>query len=115
MGNRCGARADRVKSGGEKRARNEHKVRVRAARNNETIAGFQKGCKHMEHIVRIDGEKVYVSDGNGGLTEAPLSAVQYENPAEGDDVRIFEIDGGLLISRISDVEAEYMGTGDDVF
>ena len=53
----------------------------------------------MEHIVRIDGEKVYVSDGNGDLTEAPLSAVQYENPAEGDAVRIFEIDGGMLISR----------------
>lgn len=69
----------------------------------------------MEHIVRIDGEKVYVSDGNGGLTEAPLSAVQYENPAEGDAVRIFEIDGGMLISRVSDVETDYMGTGDDVF
>lgn len=69
----------------------------------------------MEHIVRIDGEKVYVSDGKGGLTEAPLSAVQYENPAEGDAVRIFEIDGGMLISRVSDVETDYMGTGDDVF
>ena len=34
----------------------------------------------MEHIVRIDREKVYVSDGKGDLTEAPLSAVQYENP-----------------------------------
>lgn len=69
----------------------------------------------MEHIVRIEGEKVYVSDGKGGLTEAPLSAVQYENPAEGDAVRIFEIDGGMLISRVSDVETDYMGTGDDVF
>lgn len=69
----------------------------------------------MEHIVRINGEKVYVSDGKGGLTEAPLSAVQYENPAEGDAVRIFEIDGGMLISRVSDVETEYKGTGDDVF
>ena len=69
----------------------------------------------MEHIVRINGEKVYVSDGKGDLTEAPLSAVQYENPAEGDAVRIFEIDGGMLISRVPDVEAEYMGTGDDVF
>lgn len=69
----------------------------------------------MEHIVRIDGEKVYVSDGKGDLTEAPLSAVQYENPAEGDAVRIFEIDGGMLISRVYDVETDYMGTGDDVF
>ena len=69
----------------------------------------------MEHIVRINGEKVYVSDGKGDLTEAPLSAVQYENPAEGDAVRIFEIDGGMLISRVSDVETDYMGTEDDVF
>lgn len=69
----------------------------------------------MEHIVRIDGEKVYVSDGNGGLTEAPLSAVQYEDPAEGDAVRIFEVNNGVLISRVYDVEADYVGTGDSGF
>lgn len=56
----------------------------------------------MEHIVRIDGEKVFISDGSGNLSEAPLSAVQYEDPREGDPVRLFETDNGVLVSKAED-------------
>lgn len=56
----------------------------------------------MEHIVRIDGEKVFISDGSGNLSEAPLSAVQYEDPQEGDPVRLFETDNGVLVSKAED-------------
>ena len=56
----------------------------------------------MEHIVRIAGEKVFISDGSGNLSEAPLSAVQYEDPREGDTVRLFETDNGMIVSKAED-------------
>lgn len=75
---------------------------VRTPRYNETNASFQKGCDHMEHIIRIDGEKVFISDGSGNLSEAPLSAVQYEDPQEGDPVRLFETENGMIVSKAED-------------
>lgn len=97
-----GPRAKCERETSAKRTQNERKMRARTARGNETNASFRKGCDHMEHIVRIDGEKVFISDGSGNLSEAPLSAVQYEDPREGDPVRLFETDSGVLVSKAED-------------
>lgn len=53
----------------------------------------------MAEILKIDGDKVKIGNDDGKVVTVPLSAVNYDNPKEGDKVKVYKDGKDYIVTR----------------